>query len=136
MPPVAPMQTAELRDRVRKALPDDLGQLVALASKGVAPLPQTSKRAVNDAIFRYLIEHGIPDEHARTYWTTDKAADDLIRVFDAVVKDLADLGSLGTTTEKALDSLESNLWYRYTDTLREKILPKPIIAPGNDGKRD
>jgi tetratricopeptide (TPR) repeat protein len=108
-PPPPPQRVPELTDRIKAALSEDAETLAALARKG-SELPQPTKQEISDAIFRYAWEHGIPSDYARTYWTINKgASDDMNSVFDAVRKDLADLGQLGENTEEALERFEANL---------------------------
>jgi hypothetical protein len=114
--PLPQLRVTDLVDRIKAVLSVDLGRAVILARNGASTLPQPARREVSDAIFRYVSEHGIPNEYARTYWTINKgAAADLNAVFEAIRKDLAEVGVPASNTEKAVDEFETNLLSRMSD---------------------
>jgi tetratricopeptide (TPR) repeat protein len=115
-PSPRPLRVPDLMDRIKTALSDDLDRVAAFARNGGSTLPQPTTQGISDTIFRYVSEHGIPNEYAQTYWTINKgAADDINAVFDAIRKDLAERGALGSNTEKALDTFETNLRSRISN---------------------
>jgi hypothetical protein len=119
-PSPLPRRAPRIVNGVKIVLSDDANQFVDLVVRTVSKLPKPTRKEIREAVFSYIQEHVIQNDFAKTYWDINMGtANDMNAVFEAIKKDLSDHGELGTETERAIDTLETNVRSRVSDAAKD-----------------